>query len=118
MFELMVEDTFDAAHALRGYHGPCENLHGHTWKVQAFLNGDKLNEIGLVADFKEIKKQLVSVLAAFDHNYLNEVPPFDKLNPSSENLARHIYNKMKEKLPAIGRVTVWESAATCASYYE
>ncbi len=90
MFELTVEDSFDAAHALRGYDGPCENLHGHTWKVQVFLKGEKLNKLGLLEDFKNIKKRLQTVLAEFDHKNLNDLALFQKLNPSSENLARII----------------------------
>ena len=118
MFELMIEDTFDAAHALRGYEGPCENLHGHTWKVQAFVSGKKLNQIGLVEDFKVIKKELRDILAAFDHKYINDVAPFDKENPSSENLAKHLYAQLKAKLKATSKVTVWESPTTCATYWE
>ena len=118
MFELMVEDTFHAAHALRGYKGPCENLHGHTWKVQVFLRGAKLNKIGLMVDFKEIKSRLNDVLSAYDHKLLNDVIPFATENPSSENLARIIYKKMKKKSQGINKVTVWESANACASYWE
>lgn len=116
MYELMVEDTFDAAHALRGYDGPCENLHGHTWKVQVFLAGEKLNKLGLLEDFKTIKKTLKALLADFDHGHLNELKLFKTENPSSENLARVIYESAKKEIPSITKVTVWESATTCASY--
>ena len=116
MYELMVEDTFDAAHALRGYKGPCENLHGHTWKVQLFLKGDKLNKIGLLADFKEIKKELKQVLAKFDHNNLNDLSEFKKTNPSCENLARIIFERAAKKIKGLAKVTVWESATSCASF--
>lgn len=116
MYELLVEETFDAAHALRGYEGPCENLHGHTWKVQAYLQGEKLNKLGLLEDFKVIKKALREILSAYDHKYLNEVPPFNKENPSSENLARVIYEQMKKKIDSVAKVSVWESATSCASY--
>lgn len=118
MYELRVEDTFDAAHALQGYEGPCENLHGHTWKVQVFIQGDKLNKIGLLEDFKTIKSSLKEVLAQFDHKHLNELELFKKENPSSENLARIIYQQMKEKIAAVSKVTVFESATSCASYFE
>ena len=118
MYELMVEDTFHAAHALRGYEGPCENLHGHTWKAQVFLRGATLNKLGLMIDFKEIKTLLNEVLSDYDHKLLNDVKPFDQENPSSENLARVIYQKIKEKFGALNKVTVWESATACASYWE
>lgn len=116
MYEIMIEDSFDAAHALRGYQGPCENLHGHTWKVQIFLGGDELNKIGLLEDFKIIKKALKQILAEFDHKYLNELKIFKTENPSSENLARIIFEKMKKKNKLTSKVTVWESITTCASY--
>jgi len=118
MYELMVEDTFDAAHALRGYDGPCENLHGHTWKVQVFLAGENLNKLGLLEDFKTIKKTLKAILADFDHGHLNELKQFKIENPSSENIARFIFNAAKDKIPSITKVTVWESSATSASYWK
>lgn len=118
MYELMVEDTFDAAHALRGYHGPCENLHGHTWRVQLFLQGTKLNKIGIFVDFKEVRKILAQHLSRFDHHNLNELSEFAKINPSSENLARYLYKKIKSELKPLVKVTVWESRETSASYWE
>jgi 6-pyruvoyltetrahydropterin/6-carboxytetrahydropterin synthase len=118
MYELMVEESFDAAHALRGYEGPCENLHGHTWKVQVFLRGEKLNRIGLLQDFKEIKNDLKKVLSDYDHKLLNDVKPFDAENPSSENLARSIYHKLKRKTKMLERVRVWESHTSSAAYWE
>jgi len=117
MFELMVEETFDAAHALRGYEGPCENLHGHTWKVQVFIKGKKLSRIGLLEDFKVIKRHLCSVLKDFDHKLLNDVKPFNVKNPTSENLAEVIFKNLKKRLKSVFKVTVWESATTYASYY-
>ena len=116
MFELTVEDSFDAAHALRGYDGPCENLHGHTWKVRVFLQGDQLNEIGLLEDFKNIKKHLKIILDEFDHTNLNDLALFQKINPSSENLAKIIFDKLKADLSGISKVTVFESPTTSASY--
>ena len=122
MIELMVEQEFDAAHALRGYHGPCENLHGHTWRVQIHLTGTKLNKIGILCDFKEVKSLLWEVLKRFDHANLNDLPEFKKINPSSENLAQNIFlalkPKFKSSVPAVklSKVTVWESRETCACY--
>ncbi len=114
----MVEETFDAAHALRGYEGPCENLHGHTWKVQIQLQGKQLNQIGLLEDFKSLKHELRDLLETFDHKLLNDVKPFDAENPSSENLARYIYKEMKKRKKALSKVIVWESATSCAAYWE
>ncbi|OGC14007.1 6-carboxytetrahydropterin synthase QueD [candidate division WOR-1 bacterium RIFOXYC2_FULL_37_10] len=116
MYELMAEETFDAAHALRGYKGSCENLHGHTWRVQIFLKGEELNNIGLLVDFREIKNKLKAVVDEFDHKNLNDLKDFKVINPSSENIARIIFEKLKTSLIQLEKVTVWESATTCASY--
>lgn len=117
MFELMVEESFAAAHALREYKGPCENLHGHTWKVQVFLKGEELDRIGLLEDFEAIKRELREVLKEFDHKLLNDLPPFGVDNPSSENLAKNIFTELKKKLKSVYKVTVWESPTTYASFY-
>lgn len=117
MFELMVEESFDAAHALRGYKGPCENLHGHTWRVQVFLKGRKTNQMGLLADFKEIKNTLAEILKEFDHKLLNDLPVFSAENPSSENLAKIIYKKIKKKRKEVFKVAIWESPTTYAAFY-
>jgi len=116
MYELMVEETFDAAHALRGYKGSCENLHGHTWKVQLFIKGEILNNIGLLVDFREIKKHLSEVLEKFDHKNLNDLLEFKEKNPSSENIAKFIFETIKANLPILNKVTVWESPTTWASF--
>ncbi|OGC05567.1 6-carboxytetrahydropterin synthase QueD [candidate division WOR-1 bacterium RIFOXYD2_FULL_36_8] len=118
MYELMAEDTFDAAHALRGYKGSCENLHGHTWSVQVFLNGEELDKIGLLYDFREIKSKLKLVIDEFDHKNLNDLDIFKEQNPSSENLAKIIFDKLKLEIKLVSKVTVWESQTTKASYYE
>jgi 6-pyruvoyltetrahydropterin/6-carboxytetrahydropterin synthase len=118
MYELMVEDTFHAAHALRGYQGPCENLHGHSWKVQLFLKGEKLNKIGLLIDFKEVKSILKEVIAPFDHQLINDIKPFDAENPSSENLAKTIYKEMKKRIKETSKIIIWESATARAAYWE
>jgi len=117
MIELMVEETFDAAHALRGYEGPCENLHGHTWKVQVFLRGNKLNRLGLLEDFKIIRQNLRSVLKEFDHKLLNDLKPFTQENPTSENLARIIFKKLRQKQKNLVKVIVWESPTTYAAFF-
>ncbi|KAF0134468.1 MAG: 6-pyruvoyl tetrahydrobiopterin synthase [Candidatus Saganbacteria bacterium] len=113
----MVEDTFSAAHQLFGYDGPCEKLHGHTFKVQVFIKGSNLKKEGFLLDFKEIKSILKENLAEFDHTNLNELGYFKKENPTSENIARALYLKLIKILPII-KVTVWESPNASAAYYE
>jgi 6-pyruvoyltetrahydropterin/6-carboxytetrahydropterin synthase len=107
---------------LRGYKGKCENLHGHNWKVEASVSAGDLDEVGMLADFKEIKKKLNAVLEELDHKNLNELACFKKVNPTSENIARYIYDRFKiSKLSAINyklKVKVWESDTACATYYE
>jgi len=117
MYELMVEDTFDAAHQLRGYKGKCESLHGHTFRVQVFLKGDKLDKIGMLEDFKKIKDDLNNIVKDFDHKNLNDLSDFKNQNPTSENIAKVIFQKMITKLK-ISKVTVGESGTSYASYYE
>ena len=122
MFEITVEDYFSAAHRLRGYRGKCEELHGHNWKVQINIKGEKVDKLGMLFDFKEVKVRLQDVLQKLDHHYLNEVPPFDRLNPTSENLARFIFEELRENLVSpqfkLAKVTVWETETASASYYE
>ena len=115
MYQLSVEQEFDAAHFLREYKGKCEAVHGHRFrvvsKVQAPDSG--LNDIGIIYDFTELKQHLAGILSQFDHTCLNDIPPFDKINPSSENIAATIYNELKLKLAktpvSIYCVEVWES---------
>ena len=114
----MVESTFDAAHQLVGHKGPCENLHGHTWKVQVHIAAEGLNKMGMVMDFKEIKTHLGAVVSKLDHTNLNELAPFKTSNPTSENVARYIYGQLIKKLEGLTKVTVFESPVTCASYME
>ena len=119
MYQISVEQHFDAAHYLRDYHGKCENLHGHRFKVVAHLKANKLNEIGLAYDFVELKKHLADILVQFDHICLNEVPPFDKINASSENIAATIYQRLKPRLTGevtLSSVEVWESPQTYITY--
>jgi 6-pyruvoyltetrahydropterin/6-carboxytetrahydropterin synthase len=119
MYEVMVEATFDAAHCLRDYEGPCARIHGHTYRVQVVLRGDVLSNTGMLVDFRDVRSRLHSIVAAFDHQLMNDVPPFDALNPTAENLARYIYDAMKADLKqAVARVTVWETPTACATYLE
>jgi 6-pyruvoyltetrahydropterin/6-carboxytetrahydropterin synthase len=118
MYQIRVYSKFSAAHNLRNYNGKCENLHGHTWKVEVCLQDQKLNEDGFLCDFKVIKKNLNEVLDTFDHSYINEVKPFDKTNPTAENLAFYIFNQMKDNFPNLKEVVVWESEDARAIYSE
>jgi 6-pyruvoyltetrahydropterin/6-carboxytetrahydropterin synthase len=119
MYELTVKDHFDAAHALRGYPGECRKLHGHTWEVEATVAGENLDEIGIVYDFTALKADLAAVLDDFDHAYLNEVPPFDALTPTAENLARVVFERLTEQISPQVRlieVAVWESPVARLAY--
>ncbi len=120
MYQVSVEEDFDAAHFLRDYGGKCEKLHGHRFKVTATVSANRLNEIGLAFDFTELKGHLRQILTDFDHTCLNEVSPFDKLNPSSENIALTIYNRLKAHIPqesvSLTSVEVWESPQSRVCY--
>ncbi|MBA7611317.1 6-carboxy-5,6,7,8-tetrahydropterin synthase [subsurface metagenome] len=120
MYQISVEQHFDAAHALRGYRGKCEAVHGHRFKVVAKIEASGLDDIGLAYDFTELKQYLAEVVSRFDHTNLNDIPPFDKLNPSSENIAATVYEELKSKLAgakvSITAVEVWESPQTGVSY--
>ena len=119
MYELAVTRSFAAAHQLRGYKGKCENLHGHTYRVDVCVRAEKLNDLGLAVDFKELKKIIDALLDRYDHHLANEVPPFDRINPSAENMARVFYDELAKSLPpgvALSKVTVWESEDAAATY--
>ncbi|MCL2150055.1 MAG: 6-carboxytetrahydropterin synthase [Dehalococcoidia bacterium] len=118
MYKLTIESHFDAAHALRGYRGRCENTHGHRFRAVAHFTTHCLDDIGLGADFAELKKALNEVLERFDHADLSTMPPFDIVNPSSENLATTIYSLLESKtLPAqLSSVEVWESPDAGVEY--
>lgn len=120
IFEVEVERHFSAAHRLREYGTKCENLHGHNWNVVAVVRGSRLNELGVCMDFRDLKNTLDEVLDELDHKDLNTIPPFDKLNPSAENIAKFVYGRLAAKLKRSGmkvtRVKVAESAGCWASY--
>ena len=122
MYDLMIELQFSSAHQLRGYKGKCEKLHGHNWRVQVTVSSDKLDDIGIVIDFHELKNISAEVIASLDHSFLNDVFPFTEINPSSENIARWIYDSINKKLDQdqcdISSVTVWENETASATYYE
>ncbi len=120
MYEIVVEKHFDAAHFLRGYQGKCENIHGHRYTVRVRLRAARLNAIGLAYDFTDIKKYLGDIISRFDHVALNDVPPFDRINPSAENIATTIYQELKAQLSGepvtITAVEAWETPQQGAIY--
>ena len=120
MFEISVEYSFAAGHALREYKGKCENVHGHNYKVRVTLVGDKLNSAGLLMDFVELRAEIKGLVEKLDHHFLNDIPPFDQLNPSAENLAKYICDGIEPQARNQGLqvygVTVWETDTTSATY--
>jgi 6-pyruvoyltetrahydropterin/6-carboxytetrahydropterin synthase len=121
LYEISVETVFAASHQLRGYKAPLEPLHGHNFRVEAFVARASLPESGLVMDFLELEASLKEIVAPFDHRHLNDIPPFDRENPTTENLARHFYETLRVKLPSettLRRVRVWEAPTYSASYGE
>lgn len=122
MYDITTETSFSAAHRLHHYHGPCENLHGHNWLIRATVNCSQLDECGIGIDFKVLKAKLKAIAQTFDHKDLNEVLDPVGLNPSSENMARHIFRLLQESLAdwhgTVKRVEVFETPGNCAAYYE
>jgi len=120
MYQVSIEQHFDAAHFLRGYRGKCEALHGHRFRVVVRVKASEVDDIGLAYDFVELKRQLGDILSRFDHTCLNDVSPFDKVNPSSENIAATIYSELQPKLAgapvSLTCVEVWESPQSGVAY--
>jgi 6-pyruvoyltetrahydropterin/6-carboxytetrahydropterin synthase len=120
MYQISIEQHFDAAHFLRGYRGKCEALHGHRFRVVVKIESSVLDDIGIAYDFTELKQHLGGILDKFDHICLNDVSPFDKINPSSENIASTIYGELESKLAgtpvSISCIEVWESPLTGVTY--
>ncbi len=118
MYEVLVKAGFSAAHKLRNYRGKCENLHGHNWKVEAAVSSKKINKNGLLVDFGILKDKLKAALDRLDHTYLNQLEYFKKKNPTSENIAKYIFDTLKESGVPLDRVSVWESDTSCATYFK
>ncbi len=122
MFEVSVEQTFAAGHALRNYKGRCENVHGHNFRVQVVIEGERLDETGLLVDFIDVKSAMRAIIDRLDHVFLNDIPPFDVKNPSAENIAEYFHQEMSRTLSAtsvpvrIREVKVWETDIQSASY--
>ena len=122
MFEIFIEGGFESAHNLRNYRGKCENLHGHNYRVQVFIAGNILDKSGMLLDFTVLKKHLGTLMEKLDHKYLNEIKPFDRINPTAENIAKYIFCELKKTVKCrrfkISKVAVWETERNCAIYYE
>jgi len=122
MFEVAVEQNFASAHALRNYKGRCENVHGHNWKVRVVIEGEKLDATGMLVDFLDVKSFMGEILDRIDHQFLNEIPPFDVINPSAENIAEYFYQQMTGRLAdtpvpvRIREVKIWETEIQSATY--
>jgi len=119
LYKVSVTTHFDAAHQLNGYEGPCQALHGHTWKVRVDVVTGRKDEVGISLDFKELKSITHQVLDRFDHKYINQVAPFDHINPTAENLSAYIFDEIEKLLPdkvSMSEVTVWESESYAISY--
>lgn len=116
MFELSVESHFSSAHHLLNYEGKCENVHGHNWKVEITVQGEELDKSGMLIDFKNLKAALEEVLERLDHKDINALEEFKDISPSSENIAKFIYTELKETLPILKSVAVWETEKAKAVY--
>ena len=121
MYEVMIEEEFSAAHALRGYRGKCENLHGHNYKIEIYARGRELNKIGLLVDFVELKEAADDLVTYLDHKNLNELEPFvSEQNPSAENVARFILERLAKRLNdervEIYKVRCFETPTSVATY--
>ena len=122
MFEIVVKSDFSSAHNLRGYKGKCESLHGHNWDVEVKVTANKLDKIGMALDFHVLKVKVNEITSKLDHKHLNDIAYFQKINPTSENLAKFIFDALRKKLNSkdikVKAVTVWESKNSSATYSE
>lgn len=125
MFEVSVEDTFASGHYLRGYRGKCEKPHGHNYKVRITLCGERLDNIGLLLDFRDVKAVMNEIIDYLDHQMLNDIEPFNTVNPSAENMAKYFYDEMNSRLREksdgrvrVSKVKLWETDTTTATYFE
>jgi 6-pyruvoyltetrahydropterin/6-carboxytetrahydropterin synthase len=122
MFQVSVDETFSSGHALRGYKGKCENVHGHNYKVRVTLEGPQLDSTGLLYDFTHLKRVIREIVGGVDHKFLNDMAPFDVINPSAENLAKYFYDETARQMNAmpdgarITSITIWETDTTSATY--
>ena len=122
MYAITVKTGFSAAHQLRLYDGKYENLHGHNWSSQVTVEADELDAMGVGIDFVKLKQMVEEIIGKLDYKNINEIPPFDKLNPSAENIARWLFLKLKEQVNSqntrVKRVEIYEMEGCGASYFE
>lgn len=122
MFVLKIVTDFAAAHYLRNYSGDCSRLHGHNWQIEVLVEAEELNEIGIAIDFREIKQQTKVVISRLDHQHLNEIKPFNQLNPTAENLAKYCFDEISKlinnKQVHTKEVIIWENPRSSVSYFE
>jgi 6-pyruvoyltetrahydropterin/6-carboxytetrahydropterin synthase len=122
MFQVTVDESFSSGHALRGYKGKCENVHGHNYKVRVTLEGPQLDSVGLLYDFTHLKRVIREIVGGVDHKFLNDTAPFDVINPSAENLAKYFYDETTRQMNAmpegarVTSITIWETDTTSATY--
>ncbi|BBN59851.1 6-carboxytetrahydropterin synthase QueD [Hydrogenovibrio marinus] len=113
---------FASAHSLRGYPGDCANLHGHNWKIEVEIVGQELNDIGMVIDFKQIKKHAKEIVKELDHKFLNDIEYFKTVNPTAENIAQYLFRQIQQRIEApnvtMHQITVWENDRNCVIYSE
>jgi 6-pyruvoyltetrahydropterin/6-carboxytetrahydropterin synthase len=120
MHRITVYDYFSSAHQLRGYKGKCEELHGHNWKVEIQIESEELDNLGMLMDFKDVKKLLKEMVDELDHKMLNDLEPFKNVNPSSENVSKYIHETISKRLPegiSLAQTSVWESENSKTTYY-
>ncbi len=122
MYSLNVVSDFASAHTLRDYPGACSRMHGHNWKVEAEIEASQLDEVGMAVDFKVIRQAVKKLTDRLDHYYLNEIPPFDEINPTAENIAAYLYRGLSEALNdgriRVRAITLWETERACVRYSE
>ncbi len=124
MYQLTKSVQFDAAHQLRDYPGKCANLHGHTYKMVVAVEGEKVSEIGMLYDFFDLKKLMQGVIEQLDHRFINEIPPYDEINPTAENMAYQIYQTLRRQVAQqdsalrLAYVEIWETPTCSAKYSE
>ncbi|MBT3186281.1 MAG: 6-carboxytetrahydropterin synthase QueD [Candidatus Thioglobus sp.] len=120
MFVLKIVTDFASAHSLRGYPGDCARLHGHNWQVEVSVESEALNDTGIAIDFREIKKQTKVVAKRLDHQYLNDIAPFDKLNPTAENIAKYFFDEVGQLINnqdvRVCEVIIWETPRASVTY--
>jgi len=121
-YTVKVVTDFAAAHSLRGYEGDCARVHGHNWKVEIEASATSLDTVGMSLDFKVLKQATKAILANLDHYNLNDIPPFDRINPTAENISAFLYKALSDKLNdervSITAITIWETERACVRYTE